>query len=259
MADSSVELSCLYTDATGIFSGGIVFWWHRFSPPESVFYDFHTHLPLTGDPEVRSMVALDPKDRDRLSEAGYCCIGLHPWFLSADNWEETFVWVEKNAALPQVSAIGETGLDRLRGPALEIQRTVFERHVRVAEEMDKAVIVHCVRAFDALTGLRRSLRPRMPWIVHGFAKGPEIACVLVAAGCALSFGKALFSPDDRPIVRAFREIPDDRFLLETDGDPTVDIRAVYGRAAEIKGRPLEWVLEQVSRNTYEVLGGKMGR
>jgi TatD DNase family protein len=223
-----------------------------------MYLDFHTHPWKDQRADVRSMWALDPKDRDWLPEAEYCCVGLHPWFLTEQNAEAGFEWVERMAPLPQVVAIGETGLDRLRGPNLIDQRNIFERHVRLAESLDKAVVIHAVRSFDELLGLRRSWRPRTPWIVHGFAKGPEIAHGLIAAGCWLSFGKALFAPAETPILQAFRNMPDDRFLLETDGDPAVDIGDVYRRAAELRGCSLEWLEERLSQNVREVLAGKMG-
>jgi TatD DNase family protein len=204
------------------------------------------------------MWALDPRDRDRLPEAEYCCVGLHPWFLTEENAEAGFEWVERSASLPQVVAIGETGLDRLRGPGPVCQRSLFERHVRLAESLDKPVVVHAVRSFNELLELRRSWRPRTPWIVHGFAKGPLVAHGLVAAGCWLSFGRALFAPAGTPVLQAFRDMPEDRFLLETDGDPSVDIGDVYRRAAELRGCSPGWLADRLSRNVREVLGGKMG-
>ena len=100
-----------------------------------------------------------------------------------------FQGVARWASCPQVVAIGECGLDRLRGAALEEQQRWFVRQAELAESSGRPLIVHCVKAFDVLIQLHRCLSPRAQWVVHGFRGKPQLAQMLLRAGMHLSFGK----------------------------------------------------------------------
>ena len=69
---------------------------------------------------------------------------------------------------PQVLAMGEAGLDKLADASLSLQREVFEYQARLAEETDKPLVIHLVKAVDELLKLKQKIRPVKPWIIHGF-------------------------------------------------------------------------------------------
>lgn len=211
-----------------------------------MYFDFHTHREPP--PGVRAMVVLRPEEKARFEEAAYCCVGLHPWYLDPADGQTGFDWVAQKAADTKVLAIGETGLDKLRGPAMDFQQSIFLKHAALAESVGKPLVIHCVRAFPELLAIQRDFRPTVPWIVHGFQKGPQLAEDLLRAGFYLSFGAALLSPDGHPVVEAFRGVPHDRFFLETDDREDISIGSVYARAAAIKGVGVEEVMEWVRGN-----------
>ncbi len=170
------------------------------------FANIHAHEPslaLRGD----TVVSIRPGDT--VEQGGTYSVGIHPWDTSEPLRLRTLVELCRQAALPQVVAIGECGYDRLRGGDMSRQRAVFELQARLAERLGKPLIIHCVKAFDELLASRRRLRPRQEWIIHGFRGKPEQARQLLAAGFSLSLGLK-YNPDTEKII------PGGRLYRETD-------------------------------------------
>lgn len=217
---------------------------NNFSPG---FINLHTHNP-TGDPDVLEIVSVS-YGQEAPQTPGYRSVGLHPWHLRGLDMEIAGHWVLEQAAFPETLAIGEAGLDKVTDTPWEIQLDAFGRCLRIAAETGKPLIVHCVRAFGEIVQLLghpgNSRRPNGV-VFHGFDKHPQTAGMLLRAGCSLSFGAALFREDGHAAA-ALRQIPADRFFLETDVQK-LDIRAVYARAAEIRETGLRAVQEQVWDN-----------
>lgn len=158
-------------------------------------------------------------------------VGIHPWNIGED-WEQKLAFLAEAVAWPGVRCIGEAGLDSLRGGDLRVQREVFARQVKIAEAVNKPVIVHCVRAYSELLELKKELKVRVPMVIHGYNRKPELAMRLVEAGFYLSFGREILS---RPQVQqVLREMPADRFFLETDGHPGIEIQEIYRQAAALR-------------------------
>lgn len=170
------------------------------------FSDIHSHLIGAGDDTVVSLAY----DRTIPSE-GYYSIGLHPWQtdLSAEAVTEAIAEVRRKAADERVVAIGECGIDRLRGSDIETQIDIFRRHVAISEDLAKPLIIHAVRSFDLLLALKKELHPRQLWIIHGFRGKVALARQLIDAGFSLSYGEK-FNPEAVAIT------PDDRLFTETD-------------------------------------------
>lgn len=148
--------------------------------------DFHTHRPLT----PRAIINTAPGAQ---RPEGYLySAGIHPWD-AANVSQSDFEALLIDARCPDIVAIGECGIDRLRGPEEAIQRSVLIPQLEIAESVGKPVIIHCVRATDAILALRRSMRPSVDWIVHGFRGKPETALQLARAGIFISLGER-FNP-----------------------------------------------------------------
>ncbi len=120
--------------------------------------------------------------------------------------------LRERSANPQVLAIGETGLDALRGGDLAVQTELFKCHAAISEELKKPLIIHAVKTFQQIIALRNSLRPTLPWIIHGFRGKEEMAVQLLKHGFYLSLGEK-FNPE------AARVIPAACLLVETDESP----------------------------------------
>lgn len=117
--------------------------------------------------------------------------------------------VEAAASDERIVAIGECGIDLLRGADIKLQQELFMRHASLAERVGKPLIIHCVRAWGELLGAYRCIKPSQPWIVHGFRGGPALARQLLDAGMHISLGEH-FNKATAAII------PDDRLHIETD-------------------------------------------
>ena len=199
------------------------------------FLDIHTHQERI-DPEVRSILSLSLTGiQTELPEARDISVGLHPWFATIDHLEADYRRLAEAVRKTQVKLIGECGLDRLKGESLENQLTVLKKQIALAVEINKPVILHCVRCFDELIALKKEMKPNVPLIIHGYNKNEQLGRQLLANGFYLSFGKAILSADSGAAA-LFKQA--EVFFLETD-DATCDIREIYQAAANLKKCTIE--------------------
>lgn len=164
--------------------------------------DAHTHhLTASG------ITSVEPANFDPQPGRLYS-VGIHPWHTH-DVGDDTLQLLEQYAQHPQVVAIGETGMDTLRGAPLQRQAQVFEKHLQLAQKLDKPVIIHCVRTTQQIVALCRHHGVTVPCAIHGMRSNERVAKPLIDAGFYLSFGPR-FNP------ATVLSTPRDRILIETD-------------------------------------------
>lgn len=202
--------------------------------------DIHTHVVPAPSCAVRSLMA----GEEVPSGEGLFSVGIHPW-QTAECSSALSDEVRRALTLPSVVALGEVGLDRLRGAALDVQAALFRSQALMAEEAGKPVVIHCVRAWAELLALHRELRPSVPWVVHGFRGGAALARQLCGSGMMLSFG-ARFNAE------ALAAVPDEFLLAETD-EWTGGIESVIGRMAETRGKDYDAMCDIVAGNAARIL------
>ena len=197
------------------------------------YFNFHTHR-FTNQPEILELVNQYPQDFDETIP--FYSLGIHPWYIVEDRIEADLEIIESKLLQQNCLAIGECGLDKRIEIPMELQQSVFEKQLALAEKYQKPVVIHCVAAFQEVIDTKTKLNISVPMIIHGFSKNEQVAQQLIANGFYLSFGKYLLrNPELEPV---FQSIPNDKFLLETD---TIDegIREVYALAAKYKNIALE--------------------
>jgi len=198
-------------------------------PQPGDYIDIHVHggSPASGIFILESLMAHEEKLPVDVSGVAYT-YGIHPWFLNEENHKRLISCVENAVIQAEIIAIGEAGFDRLRGPSPELQRRVFEEQIIISEKILKPVVIHCVRAWDELLAVHKKLRPKMPWLIHGFRGNVELADQLLTKGMFLSFWfEFVLRPESRNLLR---HLPADRIFLETDG-ADVDIRSIYNKVS----------------------------
>lgn len=167
--------------------------------------DVHTHN-LDAGPDA--IINLPAGQYAPLREGRHYSIGVHPWDTTADYDLEKIAIAAEN---PQIVAIGECGLDALRGAPLDKQEEIFRWHVALSERLGKPLIIHAVRTQQRIIELHRELKPKRTWIVHGFRGKPQMAAALVREGIHISIGKK-YNPAILDVV------PSDFLHHETDED-----------------------------------------
>ena len=178
--------------------------------------------------------------------------GIHPWYIHENFSNIQLKKLEAIATEPNIKFIGECGLDRLKGAPLPLQEEIFIKQIRIAEEVKKPVIIHCVRCYNELISIKKIVRPRVPFIVHGFNTKIEISRQLLDKGFYLSLGGALLQEESNAL-KVLQEIPLERLFLETD-DKDISIVDIYQKAAEVRGLSVE-VLEKILFDNYLGLNG----
>ena len=210
------------------------------------YFNLHTHK-FKNQPDVLELVNQYPQEFDVLIP--FYSIGIHPLYIDENRLEIDFKIVDEKLALPECLALGECGLDKRAETSFEIQQSVFERQLALAEKYQKPVVIHCVTAFQELIEIKKRLKISVPMIVHGFSKKVELAKQLIDNGFYISFGKNLLQSRDfgTELKSVFKSIPNDKFFLETD---TIEeeIQTIYALAAKYKKLELSGLQEIVNRN-----------
>lgn len=157
-------------------------------------------------------------------------VGLHPWYAKLEELETQMRYLTVIAQQANVKLIGECGLDRLRGEKIENQLLILEQQIALAEQLNKPLILHCVKCFDELIALKQKHKVQVPMIIHGFNKSIELGKQMLDKGFYLSFGKALLDGNAN-VAELVRTM--DHFFLETD-DSEQSIEEIYGVVANLK-------------------------
>ncbi|KAF2338098.1 TatD family hydrolase [Flavobacterium tistrianum] len=212
------------------------------------YFNFHTHQ-FTNQSDVLELVNQYPKDFD--ASIPFYSIGIHPWYIDESRLDEDLKIIEEKLQTQNCLAIGECGLDKRIEVPFDLQVSVFEKQLELAEKFKKPLVIHCVAAFQEVMAIKKKMKISVPMIIHGFSKNNQLAEQLINAGFYLSFGKYLLKNPDLKSV--FQNVPNDRFFLETD---TIEesIKQVYELASEYKGLNLKELESIISSNYRSVFG-----
>lgn len=213
------------------------------------YFNFHTHQ-YTNQSNILELVNQYPKDFD--AAIPFYSIGIHPWYIDENRIDEDLKFTEEKLQNKNCLAIGECGLDKRIEVPFNLQISVFEKQLALAEKYKKPVVIHCVAAFQEITEIKKKMKISVPMVIHGFAKNKQLAEQLIKDGFYLSFGKYLLkNPDLRSV---FENVPNERFFLETD---TIEesINEVYEVASKYKGisiNELKEVISSTYRSVFEM-------
>jgi len=199
------------------------------------FYDSHNHLQRFADPakviaEMRAVgiagcVVNGTSEDDweaiaRLAEEYPDFVrpafGLHPWL--ADQHSEKWLDLLEGYfdRFPKAS-VGEIGLDGwVEGPSLEIQRQVFLPQLALARERGLAVTIHALKAWEPLFGVFEQEAPPAHFLMHSFGGSAELVKRLAPMGAFFSFSGYFLQARKVKVLEAYKEVPAESLLLETD-------------------------------------------
>lgn len=208
----------------------------------------------------------------------YPSFGLHPWRVNgvSSGWrEELEVLLER---FPE-AGVGEIGLDRwVEGHDLEAQLGAFRWQLELGARLDRAVTIHCLKAWGALRAALEGARlPERGFLLHSYGGPAELVGPLAGLGAYFSFS-GYFAWERKAAQRAvFERIPLERLLVETDapdmagpgscrawsleGDGEgrlnhpLNIAAVYRYAAGLRGMEEGAFAAAVEENWRRLFGG----
>ncbi len=197
------------------------------------FIDIHTHNCTPAEHTIFNSGCSYTADRS-------ISVGIHPWHIY-NNWESGFTAIAEYAKTDNVVAIGECGLDTLKSPAtIELQEEILKAHILLAEELQKPLIIHCVKAYDRLIALHKELKPLQAWILHGFRGKPQQAEQLIKAGFYISLGEK-FNPESAKVI------PMEKLFIESD-ESNAAIADIYSAIAVAKDTTCRELAQQIMAN-----------
>jgi TatD DNase family protein len=203
--------------------------------------------------------------------------GYHPWYIKerSSDWE-----LNLNRFLDQAPAgVGEVGLDRwIKEYDFEDQERVFVAQLRIAAERNVPLSIHCLQAWGRLLELlQEQPRPRCGFLLHSFGGPREMIPALSHLGAYFSL-PGYYAHDQKARQReAFKSVPLDRLLLETDapdqplprervryslpddenGKPVnhpANLVAIYQFAADLFSEPVDALAERIEQNFQRLFG-----
>ncbi|MER5636014.1 TatD family hydrolase [Kitasatospora sp. NPDC002227] len=126
--------------------------------------------------------------------------------------------IDALAALPQVRAVGETGLDYFRtGPeGVEIQQESFRRHIEIAKRHGKALVIHDRDAHEDVISVLLAEGAPERVVFHCYSGDAAMARTCAEHGWYLSFAGPVTFKANQPLRDALLATPLDRVLVETD-------------------------------------------
>ncbi|HYH10247.1 MAG TPA: TatD family hydrolase [Thermoanaerobaculia bacterium] len=196
-----------------------------------IFTDSHCHLTMSNAEAnlaaargagVRGFVVPGTKLEDAPQAVAiaqqnadvWAAVGFHP-HDAKDCDDAAFAEIARLAREERVVAIGECGLDYhyMHSPR-ETQIEVFERHIALARELDKPIIVHNRESTEDMVDVLTRSGAR--GILHSYTESLDVAKKLVEHGWLISFSGIVTFRNADPLREVARGLPQDSVLIETD-------------------------------------------
>lgn len=171
------------------------------------------------------------------------------------------------AALPQVRAVGETGLDYYWDDAPhDVQQDWFRAHIALAKQVGKPLMIHDRDAHEDILRILAEEGPPETVIFHCFSGDAEMAKQCAEAGYLMSFAGNLTFSSAQTLRDAAAAAPADLLLVETDapfltpvphrGTPNAPAMVAHTvrRLAEVKGMDVAELCALISATGERVFG-----
>jgi len=196
---------------------------------------------VVGTDLASSKRAAEMAEQDR---ALYASVGIHPhharkfsitnnqfpnkFQIQNSKLQNEIRELKELAKHPRVVAIGEVGLDyhvyknskypstalRTSSRLIELQKELLKLQVRLAQELDKPLIIHSREVKDEVLETIVKVNPKSRGVFHCFEGPKKYLIKILDAGFYVGFdGNITYSHDRAEVAK---EVPMERLLLETD-------------------------------------------
>lgn len=206
------------------------------------------------DARVLAAVALHPNEAPRLAAAG--------------KLSEHLSEIARLATQPRVRAVGETGLDFFRTgeDGRDAQYESFETHIEIAKANSIALQIHDRGAHDEVVATLTRVGAPARTVFHCFSGDAALARICNERGWYMSFAGTMTFKNAPALREALEIARPELVLVETDapfltpepfrGRPNAPYLMPHTvrRLAEVQGKSLADVCEQLAANTERVYG-----
>lgn len=200
-------------------------------------------------------------EKTALAQAGlHYCLGIHPWYVGEHVPEDLDALRDfLSTASPRCVALGECGLDRLKGNLSE-QQPWFEAQIAIAQDLGLPLVVHSVKTHDEVAATLKRKRFSGPVLIHGFSGSVEQGRKLVQLGCFIGIGGVITQERARKTRATVAVLPLESLVVETDAPDMAPAGVLKGRnspeylpriidaLAEVRSEPTEVLLAALEVN-----------
>lgn len=227
---------------------------------------------------THALVILAADDEPELAQASVVAaawpavrfsIGIHPHAAGAyadDPSMAARLVADAIDRQPLTRAVGEIGLDYHYDHApREVQQQVLRAQIRLARDRRLPIVIHTREATDDTFAILDEERASaVPVVLHCFTGDRDMARRALDAGYLLSFAGIVTFPRALELKAVAREVPADRFLIETDSpflapvpfrgkrNEPAWVRQVAEVVADLRGTTTDAVV-QASLNNFQRL------
>lgn len=193
--------------------------------------------------------------------------GIHPH--EARHWSaDTAARLRGLLALPEVVAVGETGLDyHYDHSPREAQRRAFEAQLALGAELGRPVVVHAREADEDIAAMLAGTGASV--VLHSFRSGAKVFEAGMAADAYFSFSGMITFKNWSPAL-SLTDYPPDRLLVETDApylapvphrgrrNEPAFVRAVAEALAQSRGESVDGIAQRTTENACRLFGARLG-
>jgi TatD DNase family protein len=191
--------------------------------------------------------------------------GVHPLHQEdACSYDELLQMADSE----EVIAIGETGLDYFYSAETKaVQLTSFVDHIKVANKLNKPLIIHTRDAReDTIELLKQHKDPSTQGVLHCFTETWEMAQAAIELGMYISISGIVTFKTATELQDVVRKVPLDKLLIETDspwlapvpyrGKPNQPgfVREVGEFIADLKDITVDELAKVTTDNFYDLFG-----
>jgi len=265
------------------------------APLNSKTVDSHAHLELIHNSEPDSPLIKQTLDEaaavgvDRVVQVGYsaeqsiwsvkcaesfvgrvlAAVALHPNEAPVvDDLEKDLKVIEELASHPRVRAIGETGLDffRTAEDLQEKQKYSFRRHIKIAKDHNKALVIHDRDAHQAVLDLLIEEGAPSNTIFHCYSGDAAMAKECISNKYVLSFAGTVTFKNAPELREAVALVPIELLLVETDSpflapmpnrgslNTPAQIPNTLRAIADVRGESADYLAAAISENAERIFG-----
>jgi len=265
------------------------------APLNSKTVDSHAHLELIHNSDPDSPLIKQTLDEaasigvDRVVQVGYsaeqsiwsvkcaeafvgrvlAAVALHPNEAPVvDDLEKDLKVIEELASHPRVRAIGETGLDffRTAEDLQEKQKYSFRRHIKIAKDHNKALVIHDRDAHRAVLDLLIEEGAPANTIFHCYSGDAAMAKECISNKYILSFAGTVTFKNAPQLREAVALVPIELLLVETDSpflapmpnrgalNTPAQIPNTLRAIADVRGESADYLAAAISENAERIFG-----
>jgi TatD DNase family protein len=202
------------------------------------YFDTHAHIGLIYDDPIEQLRVIQEAKQARVTRIVSICNSLHDFPKVYDTlksvsgvyhavgvapsevntpgkgWAQT---IEQNLKLPNVVAVGETGLDYYRKFGdKRSQIELFITQLEIAGRNNKPVIIHNRDAGKDVLDVLRDRKPPAGIVLHCYSEDADYAKAAEPLGVYFSFAGNLTYRNARNLHETVLNVPIERILVESE-------------------------------------------